>query len=283
MNVTLPIPFTKMSGTGNDFIIIDHRQPFLDDTGLSELVRAVCRRKFSVGADGLILIENATDADFSWKFFNGDGSSAEMCGNGARCAARYAYAKNIAPANMRFLTQAGEIEAQVIGDSVKIRMTPPTDIHLQHVLDIDGEEKNIHSINTGVPHAILFMEDASTAPVFEWGSIVRHHEYFQPAGTNVNFVKLFAENSLHVRTYERGVEAETMACGTGAVAAAIVGGLLGYVKPPVTVKTSGGEQLIIHFVLPESQEHQVTEVFLEGPAEFIYEGQLGDGALKGEE
>ena len=161
-------------------------------------------------------------------------------------------------------------------------MTPPTDIHLQHILPINDHEKVVHSINTGVPHAILFMDDASVSPVFEWGRIVRYHEYFQPAGTNVNFVQHLAEDTLRVRTYERGVEAETMACGTGAVAAAIVGGLLGYVKPPVKVKTSGDEQLIIHFVLPESQEHQVTDVFLEGPAEFIYEGQLESGALKGE-
>lgn len=282
MNITFPVPFTKMSGTGNDFIIIDHREPFLDEKVLPEFVRAVCRRKFSAGADGLILIESASGVDFRWQFFNGDGSSAEMCGNGARCAARYAHARNIAPANMRFQTLAGEIEAQVIGDSVKIRMTPPTDINLQHVLDVDGEEKIIHSINTGVPHAVLFMEDISSAPVFEWGSIVRHHEHFQPAGTNVNFVQHLSGNTLHVRTYERGVEAETMACGTGAVAAAIVGGLLGYVTPPVSVTTSGNEQLIIHFTLPESQEHQVAEVFLEGPAEFIYEGQLQPGALNGE-
>jgi len=270
-----------MSGTGNDFIIIDHRQPFLVEADLPNFVRAVCRRKFSAGADGLILIEDSASADFSWKFFNGDGSVAEMCGNGARCAARYAHAKNIAPADMRFRTLAGEIEAKVIGEAVKIRMTPPTDILLEHVLDIGGIEKIIHSINTGVPHVILFMDDVSTAPVFEWGSVIRHHEFFQPAGTNVNFVQHTGESSLHVRTYERGVEAETMACGTGAVASAIIGGILGYVKPPVKVRTSGNEQLIIHFELPESKDHyRVAEVFLEGPAEFIYEGQLAPGALK---
>lgn len=278
----LPISFTKMSGTGNDFIIVDHRQPFLDEDALADFTRAVCRRKFSVGADGLILIENSDKADFQWKFFNGDGSSAEMCGNGARCAARFAYSKEIAPAKMRFMTIAGIIEAEVIDESVKIRMTPPEDISLNLALDIDGQQKIVHSINTGVPHAIIFMEDVADAPVFEWGRIARYHEHFQPAGTNVNFVQHLAGDELSVRTYERGVEGETMACGTGAVAAAIVGGLLGYVKPPVKVMTSGGDTLVIHFSITEKEEPAVTDVFLEGPAEFIYEGQLEPGALKGE-
>lgn len=276
----LPIFFTKMSGTGNDFIIIDHRQPFLDAETLADFTRAVCRRKFSVGADGLILIENSDKADFEWKFFNGDGSSAEMCGNGARCAARFAYSKKIAPAKMRFMTLAGMIEAEVIDASVKIRMTLPEDISLHIPLIIDGEEKIIHSINTGVPHTVIFMEDIIEAPVFEWGRIARYHEHFQPAGTNVNFVQHLAGDELSVRTYERGVEGETMACGTGAVAAAIVGGLLGYVKPPVKVATSGGDTLVIHFSISK-EEADVNDVFLEGPAEFIYEGQLEPGALKG--
>lgn len=281
MNVDLPISFTKMSGTGNDFIIIDHRQPFLDENTLADFTRAVCRRKFSVGADGLILIENSDKADFEWKFFNGDGSSAEMCGNGARCAARFAYSKKIAPAKMRFLTLAGIIEAEVIDGSVKIRMTPPENVVLNIPLNIDGDEKIIHSINTGVPHAIIFMEDVAEAPVFEWGRIVRYHEHFQPAGTNVNFVQHISDNEFSVRTYERGVEGETMACGTGAVAAAIVGGLLGYVKPPIKVVTFGGDRLVVHFSISK-EEPVVTDVFLEGPAEFIYEGQLEPGALKGE-
>ncbi len=124
-NLTFPIPFTKMNGTGNDFIIIDHRQPFLSTEEAAELANLVCRRKFSAGADGLILIEESETEDFRWQFFNADGSHAEMCGNGARCAARYAFSKNIAPANMRFATIAGVIEAQMVGEEVKIKLTPP--------------------------------------------------------------------------------------------------------------------------------------------------------------
>lgn len=277
-----PISFSKMSGTGNDFIIIDHRKPFIDKADLSDFVRSVCRRKISVGADGLILIEESERADFSWTFVNGDGSIAEMCGNGARCAARFAHAKGIAPKKMRFLTLAGEIEAQVTGRLVKIRLTQPTELKPGLEVDISGVPQTIYSLNTGVPHAVIFTDDIESAPIIEVGRRVRFHDLFQPAGTNVNFVQVTG-NELHVRTYERGVEDETLACGTGAVASAIIAALLGHVIPPVAVTTSGGEQLLIHFDVTgraENGQPEIKKVFLEGPANFIYEGRLGEEALK---
>jgi diaminopimelate epimerase len=284
MQLAFPIPFTKMSGTGNDFILIDHRTPILSGTDLAAFARAVCRRRFSVGGDGLILIEPSATADFSWQFFNADGSTAEMCGNGARCAARFAFAKGIAPAAMRFETLAGIIEARVAAAgarsaSVKLRMTPPTTAVLNQALMVDGAIKTIHAINTGVPHAVLFVDDLAATPVFEWGRLLRFHEEFQPAGTNVNFVQPLGPNSVKVRTYERGVEKETMACGTGAVAAALISALLGRATSPVTVTTSGNDQLLIHFSLSPGDTPTVTEVFLEGPAHFVYEGQLGKESL----
>ena len=286
MNLKFPISFTKMSGTGNDFIIIDHRRPFLNGIDLAAFARAVCRRKFSVGADGLILIEESSRADFGWRFFNGDGSVAEMCGNGARCAARFAYEKKIAPAAMRFATLAGIIEAAVNAEhpaSVKIRLTAPADIVLNRPLVVGGKMSTLHSINTGVPHAVLLVDDVGTVPVVDWGRPVRYHKLFQPAGTNVNFVQKLPDNGLHVRTYERGVENETMACGTGAVAAAIVAALLGKVKSPVRVITSGGEQLVVYFALPGkgggAADGPVTDVYLEGPAHLVYEGSLGTDSL----
>ncbi|MGV1100901.1 diaminopimelate epimerase [Thiovibrio sp. JS02] len=272
-----PIPFTKMSGTGNDFILIDHRTPFLNRDEMPAFARAVCERRFSVGADGLIFLEKSATADFRWQFLNGDGSWAEMCGNGARCAARFAFAKGIAPARMCFETVAGPIEAEVVGQSVKLRMTPPANLRLNELVGVNDQELVVHSLNTGVPHAVLFMEDIARAPVFEWGKIVRFHEHFQPAGTNVNFVGRKKGNGLVVRTYERGVEGETMACGTGAVASAIIAGALGYVQPPVRVTTSGGEQLVIHFAL---NGKAISDVYLEGPASFIYEGQLHSEAVR---
>jgi len=280
MQIPYPIPFTKMSGTGNDFIIIDHRQPLLAKADLPAFARAVCRRRFSVGADGLILIEPSTSVDFRWRFFNADGSVAEMCGNGARCAARFAFQKQIAPARMRFETLAGIIEAEVMeGDgmeaAVKLRMTPPIDQALNQQLFIGELAKTIHSINTGVPHAVHFVDDIDRTPVFEWGRLLRHHERFQPAGTNVNFAQLLRDNTIKVRTYERGVEDETMACGTGAVAVALIAALLDRAASPVRIITSGGDQLTIHFRLATGTGAAVSEVFLEGPAYFVYEGQLG--------
>jgi diaminopimelate epimerase len=276
MKPQFPIPFAKMSGTGNDFIVIDHRRPFLLGFDLAAFARSVCTRKFSVGADGLILIEEAEGVDFRWQFFNADGSLAEMCGNGARCAARFAYEKKIAPARMRFLTLAGEIEAEMTGAEVKIRMTPPHGLELDRQVMLAAGPRTVHSLNTGVPHAVLFTDDNPAAPVVAHGREIRHHALFRPAGTNVNFVQVLGESGLHVRTYERGVEDETMACGTGAVAAAIIAARRGLVRPPVAVTTSGGEQLTIHFRL---HGERAEEVFLQGPALIVYEGQLTAEAL----
>ncbi len=272
-----PIEFTKMSGTGNDFILIDHRAPFLSREEMPAFARAVCERRVSVGADGLILIENSEAADFRWQFLNADGSWAEMCGNGARCAARFAFALGIAPSRMHFETVAGIIEAEVAGQSVKLKMTAPNGLRLHEKLMVNGEEQAVHSLNTGVPHAVLFMEDIHQAPVMEWGRTIRFHEHFQPAGTNVNFVHKQGSNGLIVRTYERGVEGETLACGTGAVSSAIIAGILGQVQPPVTVTTSGGEQLIIHYALAGQE---IADVYLEGPANFIYHGRLNAEAIR---
>jgi len=281
-NFKYPIPFVKMSGTGNDFIIIDHRDPFISEADQSEFARIVCRRKFSVGADGLILIENSETADFRWRFYNGDGSKAEMCGNGARCAARFAFEKNIAPPSMRFETTAGEIEAFIMDgpdESVKIRLTAPEDLRLNIPSAVGSVDQTLHFINTGVPHTVLLVKDAGDVPVAEWGREIRFHKTFQPAGTNANFVQMISNNTLMVRTYERGVEGETMACGTGAVASALIVSLLEQAKPPVTVITSGGEKLTIHFSLTgEGNDRQfdlAAGIFLEGPAHIIYEGKLG--------
>ena len=275
--MNFPIEFTKMSGTGNDFIVIDHRKPFLTKEAMGIFAKAVCRHKFSVGADGLILIENADQADFRWHFYNADGSEAEMCGNGARCAARFAHSKGIAPEKMRFLTIAGEIRAEVTGSSVKLEMTPPTNLALDQRVELDGMARTVHFLNTGVPHAVCFVDANQNTPVKNWGAAIRFHELFQPAGTNANFVEVLGPDSLHVRTYERGVEDETMACGTGAVASAIIAGLLGRVKAPVTVTTSGGEKLVIHFVLEDGGAF--SGVCLEGPAHFIYDGLLHAEAI----
>ncbi len=278
--MTKQISFTKMSGTGNDFIIIDHRDAFLAPEEQAAFAKKVCRRMFSVGADGLILLENSDVADFKWQFYNADGTRAEMCGNGARCAARYAYSKGIAPASMSFMTVAGLIRAEVKDDLVKLAMTPPQDTRLHCKFDFGGENRVSHFSNTGVPHAVYFVENNRDTPVREWGHEIRFHARYQPDGTNVNFAEVTSRTSLMVRTYERGVENETMACGTGAVASGLLGGLLGYVQSPVAVTTSGGEVLTIYFDIKGQDVDSISGVYLEGPANFIYEGVLSQEALR---
>ncbi|MFH7320030.1 diaminopimelate epimerase [Desulfurivibrio sp. D14AmB] len=274
-----PVSFTKMSGAGNDFILLDHRRPLFTDTAAAQrFAKAVCERKFAVGADGLILIEDSEQADFRWQFFNADGSLAEMCGNGARCAARFAHERGIAPARMTFLTLAGMIEAEVAGSAVLLTMTPPGAGRLnQRLAGPDGRELTVHSLNTGVPHAVIFSEEIEGVPVREWGRHFRFHPHFAPAGTNVNFVGLGEKNRLKVRTYERGVEDETLACGTGAVASALVAARLGLASSPTRITTSGREELVIHYRLEGEEFRQVR---LEGPADFIYEGALHQEALR---
>lgn len=245
MTLRFPIAFEKMSGTGNDFIIIDNRELIVPQSEQAILARQVCRRMFSVGADGLIFIENSEVADFRWQFYNADGSVAEMCGNGSRCAARFAYRHGIAGKAMRFETIAGCIEAEITDEdeNVRIQLTPPHDFRFNMQIDLDGESHEMSFVNTGVPHAVIFV-DTSDVPVKKWGRKIRFDEQFE-AGTNANFVRLLGGNSILSRTYERGVEEETRACGTGAVASAIMASIHKGLSSPVEVQTSGGDRLTI--------------------------------------
>ncbi len=274
----MPLPFVKMSGTGNDFVLIDHRRARIAPEAMPEFARLVCRRRFSVGADGLIFIEDSDTADFRWRFFNADGSEAEMCGNGARCAARFAYMHGIAPARMRFETVAGTIEARVSDINVSLLMTEPRDIQLNRKIELDtGQTLTVHSVDTGVPHAVVFVDDCARVDVRETGARVRFHPEFMPAGTNVNFVQALENGMLKVRTYERGVEKETLACGTGATAAALVAAMLDRAASPVNIVTSGGDRLTIAFTLGEGPS--AASVYLKGPANVIYSGELTGEAL----
>ncbi|MBI5182515.1 MAG: diaminopimelate epimerase, partial [Nitrospirae bacterium] len=241
------IPFVKLSGTGNDFIIIDNRKGILNADNIKDFIISVCRRRFSVGADGLILIENSDKADFKWRYFNADGSEAEMCGNGSRCAARFAYVNKIAGKQMSFETKAGIIKAELKGKSVKVQLTQPKDLRLDFNVPIEGANQQACSLNTGVPHVVYFVKDIENTNVFDIGRKTRYHELFQPAGTNANFVKVSGSHKLRIRTYERGVEDETLACGTGSVASALIAGAKGIVTSPVSVLTKGGMTVKVYF------------------------------------
>ncbi|TKB24234.1 diaminopimelate epimerase [Desulfopila sp. IMCC35006] len=278
MTVTLPIAFEKMSGAGNDFVIIDNRTLKIPPADQPGLARKICRRMFSVGADGLIFIEESTTADFSWNFYNADGSVAEMCGNGSRCAARFAYRHKIAGKKMKLETLAGIVEAEICDEEsvVRVKMIQPFDFRLDISLELDGEEHAAAYVNTGVPQVVIFVKE-DDIPVKVWGRRVRFHELFQPKGTNVNFVKVLPDGRLKVRTYERGVENETMACGTGAVASALFASMQKGMEAPVEVITSGGEMLTILFDLHDGPVAE--NVFLQGPTRLICTGNLTAEAL----
>ncbi len=269
------IEFYKMSGSGNDFILIDNRDGSLDVGDVVAFVKKVCERKVSVGADGLILVERSNKVDFRWRFFNADGSEVEMCGNGGRCAARFAYLLGIAGERMSFETGAGIIDAEVRGDVVKLRLTEPRNLVMNDQIRIENKLLFVHSINTGVPHLVHFVRDPDDFDVFNTGRAIRRHEHYQPAGTNANFVAVVDDHTLRVRTYERGVEDETLACGTGSVAAALIAARKGLVESPVDVRVQGGELLRIYF---EKTENGFTKVYLEGRVKMVYQGKLWDEA-----
>lgn len=271
------IEFYKMSGSGNDFIIIDNRKRIVDESGLMNFVANVCRRKMSVGADGLILIENADAVDFKWRFFNSDGSVAEMCGNGARCAARFAYINGIAGTEMSFETEAGIIHAKVAKDQVKIKMPDPTDLKTDYALELENSTLSVSSVNTGVPHVVIEADNIDDIEVVKLGREIRFHDVFDPAGTNVNFVCLQNDDIVAIRTYERGVEDETLACGTGAIACAIVISNKKKIKSPVKVMTRSGEYLYIYYKV---KQRRFYDIFLEGDARIIYKAQLWEDAWK---
>ena len=270
-----PIDFFKMSGSGNDFIIIDNRNRVVDETDLSDFVSKVCRRKLSVGADGFILIEETDAVDFKWQFFNSDGSRAEMCGNGARCAARFAYLNQIAGPSMSFETAAGTVNALVSDDLVKVQMPDPAELRTDYTLELKDGSVLISSVNTGVPHVVINVDEIDGVDVVKLGREIRHHPTFAPAGTNVNFVSFQKDGHIAIRTYERGVEDETLACGTGAIAAAIVTADKTRMKSPVKVLTRGGEHLTIYF---QDKDGTYNDVYLEGDARIIYKGRLWEEA-----
>ena len=271
------IPFYKMSGSGNDFIIIDNRQPNFEEKDLSRLVVGACRRKMSAGADGLILVEEAPKVDFRWRFYNSDGSRAEMCGNGARCVSRFAYLEGIAKETMAFETDAGIISAAVSGKKVKIKMTDPVDLSDEASLDLPSAELAYRYINTGVPHVVIEVENLEGMDLLSLGREVRNHPAFAPNGTNANFIRLMDDGTLSIRTYERGVEDETLACGTGNVAAALISSLRHGMRSPVKLLTRSGEYLSIYF---ERKGDDFSDVYLEGDARVIYTGELNPEAWR---
>jgi diaminopimelate epimerase len=271
------IPFYKMHGGGNDFVLIDHRDRFLPEAEQPGFARRACHRQLGAGADGLILIEATPTADFRWRFYNADGSEPEMCGNGGRCAARFAVLNGIAPADLSFETLAGTIKAEVKGRRVKLLLAGVGEVSLGQNIPLEDTTLLGHFLKVGVPHVAVPVADLEQTPVAGWGRAVRFHPMFAPAGTNVNFIRVDGPQDLFIRTYERGVEDETLACGTGSVAAALIAARLGQARSPVTVHTRGGEALTVYFT---PQGEAFTQVYLEGDALVSYQGELWVDELK---
>lgn len=271
----MTLRFRKMNGAGNDFVVIDNRTGLFRPT--ARIVQRLCDRKRGIGADGLILVEKDEATDFRMSYFNSDGGEAAMCGNGARCAAVFASDLGLGisgggEVRLRFVTGAGILEAVVRDDRATLSMTDATDYEGSVPIETPLGREIVHLVRTGVPHAVVVEDDwhrLDDEAVVRRGRSIRFHERFAPEGVNVDFVRVLVDGVVAIRTYERGVEGETLSCGTGAVAAAVVLAHLGLVAPPVELATRGDERLRVWFSpTPGGAE----KVFLEGPVGVNFEG-----------
>lgn len=258
------LSFIKVSGGGNDFILIDNRNQDVNTSELVRVIPVICKRGLSVGADGVILLTEAEDADFNWCYFNSDGSSAAFCVNGLLSAVRASNFRNHRKKTFTFNTPAGRVRSEIKDKKIKLFLPEPSAIRLNQELTLDDRNLNCHYINSGVPHAVIFHDSIEEIPVVEIGSQVRNHKLFYPEGVNVDFVQHTGESELSIRTFERGVERETLSCGTGAFASAIIAVLLRLISSPVKVNTEGGSSFTID-TLNNS---------LEGESRLVYLGEF---------
>jgi diaminopimelate epimerase len=270
------VQFIKAVASGNDFVIVDTRSNTAvrvskgKTVKWTEIARRICERKWGLGADGLLVLEGSDKADVRMRVFNPDGSEVTMCGNGARCVAFYCGGR------LDIETGAGVLQADVqFGKRVKVRMIDPSNVILKLPLDINGHVYEVHTLNTGVPHAVYFAAGLDDVNVKETGRLIRRHPHFQPDGTNADFVDVRGKHAIAVRTYERGVEDETLACGTGACAAAVIASLVKGTVPPVDVHTKSGETLKVYFT---KEHNEVKDLYLEGEVRIVSEGRafIGD-------
>lgn len=264
------LQFTKMNGAGNDFVVIDNRD--LKTNLTTEQIALLCDRHRGIGADGLLAVEPAENgADYKFRYYNADGGEAEMCGNGARCFGAYT-ARLSSPTKeiVTFETIAGTLSAELIGTNVRIAMSDPFDLEMNTTVELE-DLNQVHFVNTGVPHAVSFVDDLPALDVLTNGAAIRYHAHFAPNGTNANFAAVLADDHIAIRTYERGVEGETLACGTGMCACALFHNILTGAASPVKVDVAGGDTLEIGF--EPLGDNKFTNVTLMGPADFVFTGQ----------
>jgi diaminopimelate epimerase len=267
----MTIKFTKMHGAGNDFVVIDNLDGRLDLT--TEQIAFLCDRRFGVGADGLLLLEKGPteELDAQMVYYNADGSRAEMCGNGARCFTSFALAHQLGlDGRLKFRTDAGDMEGIAENGIITVQMTPAVETRLSLRINLDSGPATVHYTDTGVPHVVKFVEDIESVDIKPEGSELRFHNAFQPRGANVNFAQVDG-NRVLVRTYERGVEDETLACGTGVTAVAILAHLVHQIEKPVSLRVAGGDTLGVDFNIDGETIDHVT---LTGPAMAVYSGSV---------
>ncbi len=267
----MDLEFTKMNGAGNDFVLVDNRAGNIKLS--TQQIVLLCDRHRGVGADGVMLLVPARNgkADWAWDFFNSDGSVADMCGNGARCFARYVRKATGLDRDFTFEMAAGIIAASFTGERVTVNLTKPKDLNLNQSVPLASGNATLHSLNTGVPHAVQYVNDADKAMVLEHGAEIRHHAHFGPRGTNANFVQVLGKNHIRVRTFERGVEGETLACGTGVSASAMISSRVHGFTSPVKVLVQGGDELEVSF---KENNGDFDDVRLTGPADFAFTGRI---------
>lgn len=294
------ISFYKLTAAGNDFVLIDNRKNVVAESEHSKLAAKLCDRRYSIGGDGLILLENSSKADFRMRYYNSDGSFASMCGNGGRSISKFAYELGVVDKKMTFETDAGLITAEIKSDNVvNLALYDPKNLKINEKIEVEDKTLTVSSLNTGVPHAVVFVDDIENIDVKKYGKIIRFHKHFAPDGTNVNFVKVDKNNTILVRTYERGVEDETLACGTGVTASAIISIILNKVESPVHIITRGKDNLYVSCKIDDGMQIEkkrifkenekagikvdyskikdstlISDVFLEGPAIVAFKGTV---------
>lgn len=274
------LKFAKFVAAGNDFVIINNYDLKIKPKEYPNLAKKLCQQKFAVGADGFLVIEppSRKNCDFKMVYYNSDGSFATMCGNGARSIAYYAYELELCEDITSFETAAGVINCEIKSKgNVKIKLLDPKDLRQNIILKLqNGKELKVDYINTGVPHTVVFVEDIDNVDVYNLGKEIRFHKNFSPEGTNVDFVKVKDEHNIYVRTYERGVENETLSCGTGVTASAIISSLNGYTKPLVKCYTKSGEILTVGFKKNSEEDliSVVSDLYLEGKVYHTFDGEF---------
>ncbi|MCK9267035.1 diaminopimelate epimerase [bacterium] len=258
--------FFKMSGSGNDFVIIDNRKNIIEDRKSTAI--KLCHRKFGVGADGLMLVEDSQQADFRMRIFNSDGSEAEMCGNGLRCIVRFVSENIYQKDALMVETEAGLLEGFVEQEqNIRVQLNVSGEAKLNIDIPIENVILKGHFINTGVPHTVIVTDDIENIELEKFGPLVRYHKLFAPGGTNVNWIQVIDKQQLKIRTYERGVEAETLSCGTGSVAGALISNLLNKTVSPTSIIARSGEILKISF----DEEHK--KIYLSGKTQLSFKGE----------